>query len=162
MVSYPCSLSSLPWYSCFSCHATQHSLLISLVPTDLLLILSTISWCPHYSLTSYVLVNQSLVFGILSIIIHPFCCRNSLPHIKMPSEGWKLLKVLSQLPPKLQSHVSNCLLDFSTEMSNNVLNLTHLKFNSWDLPGGSLVRLPTSNAGARGSIPSQGTGSHMP
>ena len=119
---------------------------------------SVLFWFPcAYLLTAYFeyhLLVSPLILNILCSsnpelsvwnLIHCYslsCCHNSLPHIKMPSEGWKLLKVLSQLPPKFQSHISNCLLDFSTEMSNNVSNLTHLKFNSWDLPGGSLAKTP--------------------
>ena len=32
----------------------------------------------------------------------------------------------------------------------------------WDFPGGPVARTPAPNAGGLGSIPGQGTGSHMP
>ena len=33
---------------------------------------------------------------------------------------------------------------------------------TWDFPGGPAARTPATNTGGRGSIPGQGTGSHMP
>ena len=50
---------------------------------------------------------------------------------------------------------------FLSKVTMETARVILLEIHFWDFPGGAVVKNPPSNAGDTGSVPGQGTGSHM-